>query len=138
MAQDTVPAAPVDPLAAAFASIRAGQLPEAEMQLAAINNPPAKLFVQACIEQAKGDPKRAIETIAELIVLYPNDPDWTAKSELMSVALYIQLDMLDAAEVTARQIQKIYDGTDVADKATALRSQIDQFKKETEEKRSIK
>jgi hypothetical protein len=46
--------------------------------------------------------------------------------------------MLDAADVTARQIQKIYEGTDLATRATALRSQIDQLKKETEEKGSIK
>jgi len=138
MAQDTVSAGPVDPVVAALGAVRAGQLSEAGIQLAEISNPPAKWFVQACIEKAKGDPKRAAETIAELIVLYPNDPDWTAKSELMSAVLYLELGMLDAADVTARQIQKIYEGTGIADRATALRSRIDQLKKETEEEGSIK
>lgn len=138
MAQDTVPAAPVDPIAAAFGAIRAGDLKTAELQMEQIPSPAAKLFVKACIEQARGDSKRAIETTGELIARYPNDPDWIAKGELMITALYMELGMLNAADVAARQIQMIYEGTDVAGKATALRSKIEQLKKEAEEKGRIK
>jgi outer membrane protein assembly factor BamD (BamD/ComL family) len=138
MAQDAVPAAPVDPIVAAFGAIHEGQFQEAELQMAQIPSPAAKLFVQACIQRVKGDLKGALETTGELIARYPNDPDWIAKGELMIAALYMETGMLDAADVTARQIQKIYEGTDLATRATALRSQIDQLKKETEEKGSIK
>jgi len=146
MAQDAVPAAPVDPVAAApvdpvaaaFGAIRAGDLKMAELQMEQIPGPAAKLFVKACIEQARGDSKRAIETTGELIARYPNDPDWIAKGELMITALYMELGMLDAADVAARQVQMIYEGTDVEGKATALRSKIEQLKKEAESKGSIK
>lgn len=135
-AQEAVPVT-TDPVETAFSAIRSGQLETAENQAAAIRNPAAKYFVQACIEKAKGNPKASLETIAHGIVLYPNDPDWTAKSQLLSATLYIQLDMLDAADVAARHIQMIYEGTGFADQATALRSRIEQLKKETEEEGSI-
>lgn len=131
VAQEAAPA-PADPVAAAFGAIRAGQLETAEMQLEQIPDPAAKLFVQACVEKAKGDPKRAIQTVTQLIVRYPNDPDWTAKSELMSAELYVQLGMLDNADVTARQIQKLHEGTAAAEAATALREKIANLKAEKE------
>ncbi|MDD3276110.1 MAG: hypothetical protein PHP93_03555 [Kiritimatiellales bacterium] len=142
-AQQAVPPAavkpvPGDPAEMALNSLRAGQIPAAEAQIKDITNPAARRFVQASIEQAKGEPKRAIQTVSDEIVQYPNDPDWTAKSELLSAALYMELGMIDAADVTARQIQMLHEGTDAAVKATALRNKIEQLKKVTEVKGSIK
>lgn len=137
MAQEVTPAAPVDPVVAALDALGAGQIQAAEAQLALISNSAAKFFVQACIERAQGDFKSAIQTVGELTVQYPNDAEWTAKGELLSVMLYMDLGMLDSADATARQMQLFYKETAVAAKATALRSQIDQLKKETEEKGSI-
>jgi len=126
---------PVDPVEAAFDAIRSGQFEIADVQLAEIRNPAAKLFVQASLEKAKGNLKHALETVTQGIVLYPNDSDWTGKSELMSSALYIELGMLDAADVTARQIQKLYEGTEVAVKADALRSKIVKLREEIDSKK---
>jgi hypothetical protein len=126
--------ASVDPVAAALGALRAGQIQAAETQLALITNPAAKLFVQACIERASKDPKRAIQTVVGVIVQYPNDPEWTAKSELLSVMLYLELGMLDAADATARQVQVLHEGTAVAEKATALRSKIEKMNEEMESK----
>jgi hypothetical protein len=135
MAQETTPVVPVvDPVDAALGAIRAGQHDLAETHLMSIQSPPAKIFVQACIERDKGDSKRAIQTLAGLIVQYPNDPEWTAKGELLSVMLYLELGMLDAADATARQVQVLHEGTAVAEKATALRSKIEKMNEEMESK----
>ncbi len=134
IAQETTPAVPVDPVAAALGEIDAGQLQAASMHLDAITSPPAKLFVQASIERAKGEPKRAIQTIAALVVQYPNDADWTAKGELLTVMLYMELGLPDEADVTARQIQVLYEGTPVATQATGLREKIEKIKEESESK----
>ncbi len=126
--------APVDPVSAAMSALRAGEFQTAEMRLTEISNPAAKYFVQACIEQAKGDPHRAVQTVAQGIVEYPHDPDWIAKSELLSAVLYLELGMLDAADVTARQAQGFYAGTDIAEKAGALRAEIENLKEGMESK----
>jgi hypothetical protein len=124
--------ASVDPVAAALGALRAGQIQTAEAHLMSIQSPPAKLFVQACIERASKDPKSAMQTLAGLIVQYPNDPEWTAKGELLSVMLYLELGMLDAADVTARQVQVLHEGTAVAAQASALRLKIEKMKEESE------
>jgi hypothetical protein len=125
VAQEVTPAAPVDPVAAALDALRAGQIQAAEAQLASIPNPAARFFVQACIERAKGDFKSAIQTVGELIVQYPNDAEWTAKGELLSVMLYMDLGMLDSADATARQMQQLYAGMDIAKQADVLRARIE-------------
>jgi len=117
------------PAAVALEALRDGRLKVAEMKLAEIENPAAQLYVKACIEQAKGDPKRAIQTVAQAIVRYPIDPDWTAQSELMSAALYKELGLTHAANVTLRQVQALYQGTAVAEKAAAMQREIEQLKK---------
>ncbi len=137
IAQETTPAvstAPVDPVAVALGAIGAGQFQTAEVHLVAISDPAAKLFVQACMERAKGDSKSAVQTLSALIVQYPNDPQWTAKSELMCAVLYMDLGLLDAADVTARQLQVLHEGTAVVTKADALREKIMKIKEEMEAK----
>lgn len=128
----TQEAVPADPIARAFLSMNAGQFDAALVQAEDISNPAAKLFVQASIAQAKGEPERAIEIVTRGIAQYPNDPDWTAKSELMSAALYVRLGMLDAAAATVRQMQLFYEGTDTAAKAAVLQERIEKMKADKE------
>lgn len=129
---------PEDPIATALGSLRVGQLDAALVQAEDISNPAAKLFVQACVEQARGDFERALETVTLGIVQYPHDPDWTAKSELMSAALYIQMGMPDAAETTVRQMQLLYQGTEIANQAASLRSRIEKLRAEKESEGSVR
>jgi hypothetical protein len=127
-AQQAAPAP--DPVAAAFHAIGAGRLQVAQEWVPHIENPAARRFVQAYIEWKKGDLKGAIQTATKLTVLYPNDTDWLPKTELLCAQLYIELGMLDAADVTARQMELFYEGTDTAAKATALRDRIKNLKAE--------
>ena len=129
---------PVSPVDAALAALDAGQVNEAELKWVEIKNPLAKILVQAGIARARGNLKSALEMLAGGIVLYPHDSAWIAKSELMMVVLYMESGMLDAADVTARQVQVLHEGTDAAKKATALRSDIERLKKETELEGSTK
>jgi hypothetical protein len=131
-------AAPVSPVDAALAALDAGNVDEAELKWVEIRNPAAKIFVQAGLAKARGNLKSALETLAEGIVLHPHDSGWIAKSELMMVVLYMESGMLNEADVTARQVQVLHAGTDAAKKATALRSDIERLKKETELEGSIK
>jgi len=123
----------VDSAAVALAALKAGDIPGAEKLLPEIKNPAAQIYVQACIERAKGDASAAIQTVAKGIVLYYNDQAWVAKSEMLSAALYVELGLLDEADVTAKQVQALYSGTDVVKEADALRSQIEKLKETVKE-----
>jgi hypothetical protein len=112
--------AAVDVAAGALSALETGNISAAEKLLPDIKNPAAKLYVQACIERAKGDANAAIQSVAKSIVLYYNDREWIAKSEMLSAELYLELGLLDAADVTAKQVQALYPETDVAKAADAL------------------
>lgn len=90
------------------------------------------LYQQALAEQAAGNPKQAIQTAARLLAEYWLDETWAPRAELLCATLYIQLDMFDEADVTARQIQKLYDGTDTAKLAARLRLEIQKIREKKE------
>jgi hypothetical protein len=114
------------------------QIQAMEQRIVTINDPAARLFFQANIYRAKGELEQALQTLAQLNVHYAHDKRWISRSELLSAKFYLELGMLDSADVTARQVQALYEGTDVAEKATALRIEIERLKSETEAKRSVK
>jgi len=78
-------------------------------------------YLQATELRKKGNFTAAIEHISTGIALNQPDKKWMAKSELLCVALYIDLKLFDAAEVTARQVEKLYAGTEYEKVATILR-----------------
>lgn len=108
------------------------QIQAMEQRLTTITDPAAKLFFKANIERAKGQPELALQTLAQLIVHHAHAEKWIARSELMSAELYLELGMLDAADVTARQVQQLYVGMDVKKQADALRSEIKKLKESAE------
>ena len=114
------------------AGLSESQIQAMEHRLETITDPAARLFFKANIERAKGEPEQALQTLAKLIVHHAHNEKWIARSELMSAELYLELGMMDAADVTARQVQQLYAGTDVAKKAGALRSEIEKLKENAE------
>ena len=126
------PAAPVDPVEAALAGLDAGDVSAAQQHLGAIADPVAQLYIVARWEQAKGDAKRAIQTVARIISEYSHKEEWIAKSELLSAELYVELGLLDAAAVTVRHVQLLHGGTDEAKQAAELSVKIEELKKELE------
>jgi len=114
------------------ASLDAGNIQAAEQQLPEIENPAERLYAQTRIEMAKGNPTNAIKVLAQLIVRYPNDQDWIAQSELLMAKLDLELGLTHAADVTARQVQILHEGTEEANKAAALQAEIAKLKESAE------
>ncbi len=91
-----------------------------------VSSEAARLYLQACIERADNQPKKAIRTVAKIITNHANDIVWLAPSELLCAYLY--LDMMGSDSIittnsalhTARQVKSIYSGTHVAADATTL------------------
>ena len=94
-------------------------------------NPAEVLYMQAVAEREAGQPKQAIQTIAQMITLHSGESDWLAKSEILCAELYFELGLIDSADVTARQVQSLHEGTDSAEKADALRLKIEKLRMTT-------
>lgn len=109
-----------------------------EERLALIKDPATHLYFKASIERKKGDSEAAIRTLSELIVKFPREEKWIARSELLCANLYVELGLLDAAEVTLRQLEALYEGTTEAAKADAVRLKIEKMKQELEAEGSAK
>lgn len=110
-----------------------------EQQIKTVADPAARLFFQANIYRAKGELELAHKTLARLIVNYDYDKQWIARSELLSARFYLEEGMLDAADVTARQVELLNEGTDAAETARKFREIIKQMKEsssDTDEERS--
>lgn len=127
------PVVEIDYAAKAISLLESGDIAGAEKLLPEIKAPAGKLYVQACVERAKGTPKVAIRTIAKGIARHYHDQAWIAKSELLIAELYIECNMLNEADAAARQVQALYTETDVVKKADALRSKIEKLKETVKE-----
>ena len=108
------------------------QIQAMEQRVATITDPAARLFFQANIHRAKGEQEKALQALAQLNVLYAYDKRWITRSELLSAKLYLELGMPDQAEVTARQVEFLNEGTDAAEKARLFREKIKQVKEQSE------
>jgi hypothetical protein len=108
------------------------QIQAREQRIATINDPAARLFFQANIYRAKGELEQALQTLAQLNVHYAHDKRWISRSELLSAKLYLELGMPDQAEVTARQVEFLNEGTEAAETARLFREKIKQVKEQSE------
>ena len=108
------------------------QIQAMEQRVATITDPAARLFFQANIHRAKGELEQALQTLAQLNVHHAHDKRWIARSELLSAKLYLELGMPDQADVTARQVEFLNEGTDTAETARLFREKIKQVKEQSE------
>ena len=83
-------------------------------------------YKKASALRDQGKFAEAIEEVSRGIALNPQETEWLAKSEVLSAELYIKLDMLKAAEVTARQVMLLYPGTEFETEAKKLQEEINQ------------
>lgn len=74
----------------------------------------AKLYLQVCIERALKEPKKAIQTAAQVVEKFGNNMDWLPPTELLSARLYLDMGMTNSAAMTARQVGSLYAGTHIA------------------------
>ncbi|WP_372794077.1 hypothetical protein [Pontiella sp.] len=112
--------------------LSAEQIQAMEKRVAQINDPAAKLFFQANIHRAKGETEEALKKLAELSVHHAHNKRWITRSELLSAKLYLELGMPEQAEVTARQVEFLNQGTDAAETARLFREELMQKKEQSE------
>lgn len=115
-----------------IAALDRGEVETAASLVKNIESSAAQLYVQALSEREEGRPKQAIQTASQVVSLHSTDRQWMAKTELLIAELYLELGMLDSAAVTARQVQTLYKGMDVEEKAAALILKIEQLKEVSE------
>ena len=108
------------------------QIQAMEQRVATISDPAARLFFEANIHRAKGELEQALQKLARLNVHHAHDKRWIARSEILSAKLYLELGMPDPAEVTARQVEFLNEGTEVAETARLFREKIKQVKTQSE------
>ena len=117
---------------AALVALSEGDIQTAEALRKDIGSEPASLFLQACIQRAQDDPRAASRTIAKVISQHGNDMLWMPYSEMLSAQLYLDAGMTNSADVTARQVQNFYAGTQITKNADKLRSGLESTTVETE------
>ena len=121
-----------DETASDAGTVSEDQIQVMEQRVATITDPAARLFFQANIHRAKGELEQALQALAELNVHHAHDKRWITRSELLSAKLYLELGMPDQAEVTARQVEFLNEGTEAAETARLFREKIKQVKEESE------
>jgi len=109
----------------ALAALQRNDPATAEICRAELKDSAAELYVRANIERAQGDSQKAIQTVVDLIATHPNNQAWMPPAELLGAKLYLDLGLMDAAEATARQTQKMYAGTNIEKEAQAFRETLD-------------
>ena len=100
-------------------------------KLADISNA-EQLFNQAVELRDEGNSYDAIQVLSKVIVHHATNENFIAKSEMLSAELYVALNLLSAADATAKQVMNIYVNSDVAIEAALLRERIEQLKLEAE------
>jgi tetratricopeptide (TPR) repeat protein len=110
----------------ALSALGEGDIPFAEATLKDIPDAAAALYVKACIQQTAKQPSAAIQTVVELIATHPNDREWLPTAELLGAQLYLQMGLTNSAASTARQVQKLYEGTNIGKEAQAFQAGIGQ------------
>jgi hypothetical protein len=108
------------------------QIQAMEQRVATISDPAARLFFQANIHRAKGELEQALQTLAQLNVHHAYNKRWISRSEMLTAKLYLELGMPDPAEVTARQVEFLNEGTEVAEAARLFQEKIKQMKEQSE------
>ncbi len=112
-------------LTLAFKALSAGDPQAVAAAAESVTNPAARLYFQAGAARLQGHPKAAIQFAAKAVALYYQDVEWLPRNELLCAELYSELGLTNAAVVTARHVQTLYNGTDISKKAGALRSKIE-------------
>ncbi|MCF7847901.1 MAG: hypothetical protein K9M45_03535 [Kiritimatiellales bacterium] len=108
----------------ALAALADGDFQTSEKIHGEVESEAAGLYLQACMQRAQGEPKKAIKTITRVIAEHGNDVEWLAPSEWLGAQLYLDMAMTNSAANTARQVMNIYAGTHISGDAAKLYNQL--------------
>jgi hypothetical protein len=99
-----------------------GNIEDAEKMREEVDSEVGKIYLQACIERARQNPKAAFLLINEIISEHPNDLQWMPPSEFLNVNLYVDIGLTNSAIQTARQVKNIYANSNIAADAEEMQT----------------
>jgi tetratricopeptide (TPR) repeat protein len=99
---------------------------EAEQLLESFDSEVGKLYLKACIERARNNPKAAFLLVNKIISEHPNDLKWMPQSEFLNVHLYMDIGLTNSAIQTARQVKNIYGKSNIAADAQKLQTYLEE------------
>ena len=109
---------------AVLAALGDNRIEDAEAMLADIKSEPGKLYLGACIQQAKGQIGEAFKMTNRVISDFGNDLGWMPQVELLNARLYLDAGLTNSAANTARQVMNIYKNSDVGNDAAKLHGEL--------------
>jgi hypothetical protein len=115
----------------ALAAIAEGDFDTAEKQRADIESEAALLYLNACTQRAKGQPKEAMQTVIDIIAEHGNDVEWLGPGELLSANLYLDMALTNSALNTARQVKNMYAGSHIGGDGAKLYEQLQTAENQT-------
>jgi len=105
--------------------VETNSLVKAEKMCNEMKSEAAKLYMQARIEQAKGNPKAGMKLVCKVIAEHGNNMDWMPSSELLSAYLYFDMGLTNSVLGTAGQVESIYAGSNISKDAEGLRVKVE-------------
>jgi hypothetical protein len=105
-------------------ALAAENIEEAENILEGFDSEVGKLYLGACIERAKENPKAAFQLINEIVFEHSNDLNWMPQAEFLNVQLYMDIGLTNSAIQTARQVMNIYGNSNIAVDAEKLQTYL--------------
>jgi len=93
-----------------------------------------KLYLQACIDRAKKDYPAAFSNLCTIISKHGNNMRWMPDAELLCAYIYLDSQLTNSAIGTAKQVQAIYKGSNVAIDAKLFVKNIKIAQKNAEQK----
>jgi hypothetical protein len=114
--------------AAIKVALAKGSIEDAEKMLESFDSEVGNLYLQACIERARQNPKAAFLLVNEIISEHPNDLQWMPQSEFLNAHLYMDIGLTNSAIQTARQVKNIYGDSNIAVEAQKLQTFLEETK----------
>lgn len=105
-----------------------GNIEDAETLFEGVDSEVGKLYLKACIERARQNPKAAFLLVNEIISKHSNDLRWMPQSEFLNVHLYMDIGLTNSAIQTARQVKNIYANSYIAADANKLQAYLEEAK----------
>lgn len=102
------------------------KIEDAEKMLESFDSEVGTLYLKACIERARKNPKAAFLLVNQIISEHPNDLNWMPQSEFLNVHLYMDIGLTNSAIQTARQVKNIYGNSNIAADAQKLQTFLEE------------
>ena len=109
---------------ALISALKAKNWEEAALHIEAADAPVAERYFRAAQRLYRGEPKKAMQEVIEIIIEHANEVEWMAPTEYLAAEIYLELGMTNSARQTADQVANMYEGSEVAWAASLLEERL--------------